>query len=139
MKTVSANLLRDVRDGLAFLALVAVVLAFGIPAHAKSGAQSSKSDEAPAGNAENGKKLFAKFGCYECHGREAQGGGYNGPRLAPDPAPFSVVQSYIRHPEGEMPPYTEKVASGKDLADIYAFLKSQPEPPPLKSISILNH
>lgn len=139
MNIASSNLLRDVRHGLALLALVAVVLAVGIPAHAKSGAQSAKSDEAPAGNAENGKKLFAKFGCYECHGREAQGGGYNGPRLAPDPIPFSVVQSYIRHPQGEMPPYTEKVVSDKDLADIYAFFKSQPEPPPLKSIPILNH
>ena len=118
---------------------VAVLMLAGRPAAAQSAAHASKTDEAPAGNAENGKKLFAKYGCYECHGREAQGGGYNGPRLAPDPVPFSVVQSYIRHPQGEMPPYTEKVVSDKDLADIYAFLRSQPEPPPVKSIPILNH
>ena len=27
----------------------------------------------PRGNAENGKTLFMKFGCFECHGREGQG------------------------------------------------------------------
>lgn len=29
---------------------------------------------APAGNAANGRKLFENYGCYQCHGREAQGG-----------------------------------------------------------------
>ncbi|HKC40136.1 MAG TPA: hypothetical protein VKC15_11385, partial [Gemmatimonadales bacterium] len=28
----------------------------------------------PAGNAANGRKLFVSFGCYQCHGYEAQGG-----------------------------------------------------------------
>jgi cytochrome c553 len=37
-----------------------------------------------------------------------------------------------------MPPYTAKVASDQDLADIRAFLATMPEPPPLKSIPILN-
>jgi len=134
----NVSLGRAARRCFAPLAVAALMLA-GRPAAAQSAAHASKTDEAPAGNAENGKKLFAKYGCYECHGREAQGGGYNGPRLAPDPVPFSVVQSYIRHPQGEMPPYTEKVVSDKDLADIYAFLRSQPEPPPVKSIPILNH
>src|SRR5207244_2115061 len=27
----------------------------------------------PRGDAQNGKALFMKFGCYECHGREGQG------------------------------------------------------------------
>ena len=106
---------------------------------AQSEAPAAKAGQTPAGSAENGKKLFAKYGCYECHGREAQGGGLNGPRLAPDPLPLSVIRSYIRHPMGEMPPYTEKVVSEKDLDDIYAFLASQPQPPPVKSIPILNH
>lgn len=139
MKNQSGNALDVARRGLVSLAVAAALAAVGTPAHARSVAQASKSDEAPAGNAENGRKLFAKFGCYECHGREAQGGGYNGPRLAPDPVPWSVVKSYVRHPQGDMPPFTEKVVSDKDLADIYAFFESQPEPPPLKSIPILNH
>lgn len=124
---------------LMLLGVAAALMVAGSLARAQSTGRASKTDETPAGNAENGKKLFAKYGCYECHGREAQGGGYNGPRLAPDPVPFSVVQSYIRHPQGEMPPYTEKVVSDKDLADIYAFLRSQPEPSAVKSIPILNH
>lgn len=88
---------------------------------------------------EIGKKTFVRFGCYECHGREAQGGGLNGPRFAPDPVPFSVELTYVRHPLGEKPPYTDKVVSDKDLADIYAYLKSRPQPPPVSSIPILKH
>ena len=45
---------------------------------------------------------------------------------------------YVRHPSGAMPPYTAKVASDQDLADIRAFLATMPDPPPLKSIPILN-
>ena len=37
---------------------------------------------APAGNAENGKKIFTSYGCYQCHNYAAHGGGA-GPRLAP--------------------------------------------------------
>jgi hypothetical protein len=37
-----------------------------------------------------------------------------------------------------MPPYTAKVASDQDLADIYAYLKSFPTPPPAKDIPLLN-
>jgi hypothetical protein len=39
---------------------------------------------------------------------------------------------------GEMPPYTAKVVSDQDLADIYAFLQSLPRPPDPKSIRLLN-
>lgn len=94
-----------------------------------NGGQESKTSGAPAGNAENGKRLFAKDGCYECHGREGQGSIMSGPRIAPDPPPFEVVSTYIRKPKGEMPPYTTKVLPDKDLADIYAFLQSRPKPP----------
>jgi hypothetical protein len=37
-----------------------------------------------------------------------------------------------------MPPYTEKVLPDKELADIYAFLKSLPRPPAATSIPLLN-
>lgn len=121
------------------LAVAAALIIAGTRAMAQSAAQSSKADETPAGNAENGKKIFAKVGCYECHGREAQGGGLNGPRLVPNPLPFSVLQAYVRHPQGEMPPYTDKVVSDKDLADMYAFLRSEPQPPAAKTIPILKH
>jgi hypothetical protein len=36
-----------------------------------------------------------------------------------------------------MPPYTAKVLSGSELADIYAFLQSRPQPPALDSVPLL--
>ncbi len=91
---------------------------------------------APAGDAANGKKIFTRYGCYQCHGYDAHGGA--GARLAPNPIAFARFQSYVRRPTGEMPPYTEKVVTDKELADIYAFLKSIPAPPPVKNIPLLN-
>lgn len=92
---------------------------------------------APAGNAQNGKKIFEAYGCYQCHGHEAQGGA--GARLAPNPIPFANFTKYVRHPTDQMPPYTAKVVSDQDLADIYAYLKSVPQPPPAKSVALLNN
>jgi mono/diheme cytochrome c family protein len=100
-------------------------------------AQGAKSSGAPAGNAENGKKIFFKDGCYECHGREGQGSMMTGPRIAPDPVPFEEFARYLRKPSGEMPPYTAQVASDQDLTDIYAFLQSRPHPPTAKSNALL--
>ena len=100
-------------------------------------AQESKAPDAPAGNAENGKRVFNKIGCYECHGREGQGSTMTGPRIAPDPVPFEVLSRYLRKPTGEMPPYTAKVVSDQELADIYAFLQSRPHPPTAKATPLL--
>jgi hypothetical protein len=36
-----------------------------------------------------------------------------------------------------MPPYTAKVLSDSELADIYAFLRSVPKPPNAQSIPLL--
>ena len=93
---------------------------------------------APAGNAQKGRKLFADYGCYQCHGREAQGGLGTGPRLGPKPIAFSAVQRYVRQPTGQMPPYTAKVVSDGDLTDIYAFLESVKQPPAVKDIPLLS-
>src|SRR5215510_10367072 len=83
---------------------------------------------APAGNADEGKKLFIADGCYQCHGYEAQGSSATGPRLGPKPIAFATFTRYVRAPSGQMPPYTAKVVSDADLANIYAFLQSRPEP-----------
>ena len=100
-------------------------------------AQESKPSDTPAGNAENGKRVFNKIGCYQCHGREGQGSTMTGPRIAPDPVPFDVLAGYLRKPTGEMPPYTAKVVSDQELADIYAFLQSRPHPPAAKANPLL--
>lgn len=89
------------------------------------------------GNAENGKKLFAAYGCYECHGRQGAGAS-TGPRIGPPAITLAAVLRYVRAPTGQMPPYTAKVATDQDLADIYAYLKSFPTSPPAKDIPLLN-
>ena len=95
------------------------------------------------GNAENGRKLYVEDGCYQCHGRQGQGGssapvGSYGPRLAPPRIPVEAVRAYVRHPSGGMPPYTAKVLSDAEIDDIYAFLKTVVAPRPLKEIPLLN-
>ena len=80
------------------------------------------------GNAETGKKLFVSDGCYQCHGYEAQGSSATGPRLGPRPIAFAAFSRYVRQPTGQMPPYTAKVVSDADLANIYAYVQSRPEP-----------
>lgn len=87
----------------------------------------------PRGDAPRGKALFLKTGCYQCHGYEAQGAS-TGPKLGPDPIPFQRFVSYLRKPTGDMPPYTAKVLSEAQLADIYAFVSTRTKPasrPPL--------
>jgi hypothetical protein len=54
----------------------------------------------------------------------------------PSRSPLRAVQRYVRQPTGQMPPYTAKVVSDKDLADIYAFLQSVKQPAPVKEIPI---
>lgn len=96
-----------------------------------------------SGNASQGKELYVKVGCYQCHGREGQGGssapvGSYGPRLAPPKLPVAALRAYIRHPAGGMPPYTAKVLSDAQVDDIYTFLKTIREPKPVKDIPLLN-
>src|SRR5499427_11043271 len=92
---------------------------------------------APAGDAKNGKKLFAADGCYQCHGYEAQGAAPTGPRLGPKPLACAQFSKLVRQPIGQMPPYTVKSLPDKDLADIYAFVQSLPAPPEASSIAVL--
>src|SRR5438309_4567210 len=108
---------------------------------AEAGAQSAnaapKAENAPAGNAKNGKAIYTTAGCYECHGREAQGGAGTGPKLGPDPIPFAAFVFQVRTPRDQMPPYTAKVLSDAQMADIYAFVQAAPQPPKVDSIPLL--
>ena len=58
-------------------------------------------------------------------------------RLAPRPIAFAAFSRYVRTPTGQMPPYTVKVVSDQELADIYAFLLTIPAPPAANTIPIL--
>jgi ubiquinol-cytochrome c reductase cytochrome c subunit len=89
------------------------------------------------GNADNGKRLFVKYGCYTCHGYQGQGGAA-GAKLAPKPIATAALIAYVRHPSGSMPPFTAKVVTEAELTDIHAFLASVPTPPAAKDIPLLN-
>lgn len=117
------------------LAILFAALWFVIP----SARAQQSSDATPAGNAQNGKKLFMSDGCYECHGRQGQGAAQTGAaRIGPPMLDFDGFQSYVRAPRNQMPPYTSKAIPDRDLADIYAYLKSIPMPPKGKDIPLLN-
>src|SRR5215467_5058950 len=90
-----------------------------------------------AGNAENGKRLFLRDGCWECHGYAGQGG-RDGARLAATALNAQGLIRYVRRPTGAMPAFVEKVISDQELTDIWAYLKSMPAPKPAKDIPLLN-
>ena len=110
-------------------AIVAIaLLAVPSPRAQNTAPQGEKSAAAPAGNAETGKKIFTKDGCYECHGREGQGAAQGaGPRIGPPLLSFEAFTKYVHQPTGQMPPYTSKVISDQDLADIYRLLAIETE------------
>jgi mono/diheme cytochrome c family protein len=91
-----------------------------------------------SGDATNGKRLFERNGCYQCHGYWGQGG-VAGPRLAQTRLPLAAFSAFVRNPpSGSMPPFRAKVMSDQELADVYAYIKSIPEPKPAKDIPLLN-
>jgi mono/diheme cytochrome c family protein len=127
-----------------YLVAIGVIagLALGVKvgAHAPSPAPVAAAQGSPAtppGIAVNGRKLFVSFGCYQCHGYEAQGSTATGPRLGPRPIAFAAFSRYVRHPTNQMPPYTTKVVTDAELADIHAFLRSLPQPPDANTIPLL--
>ncbi len=116
-----------------------LLLAAPAPRAQNAAQQGEKSEAAPAGNAETGEKIFTKDGCYECHGREGQGAAQAaGPRIGPSQLSFEAFTKYVHQPTGQMPPYTSKVISDQELADIYAYLQSRPKAAPSKDIPLLN-
>jgi len=106
-------------------------------AQAQTAAQTPRPAATPSGNAQNGVRVYGRTGCYQCHGNHAQGSSATGPRLGPRPISFDAFKKYVRAPVADMPPYTAKVVSDAELADIYAFLQSLPQPPRLEDIPLL--
>jgi mono/diheme cytochrome c family protein len=93
--------------------------------------------QTPAGDAVNGKKLFLRDGCYECHGYAGQGG-RDGARIAVIGLNAQGLIRYVRAPAGQMPAYTDKVISDRELTDIHAYLQTLPKAKPAKDIPLLN-
>ena len=132
------NLRAAVKLALIMISAAAIMLlAICVPIGAQEPAKNA-APENVAGNVEKGKQLYTSSGCYECHGRVGQGSRFSGPRLGPPPISLAGFTDYIRQPKGQMPPYTKKVLSDAEVADMYAFLKSIPQPPSAKTIPLLN-
>jgi mono/diheme cytochrome c family protein len=95
-------------------------------------------DQAPAGSADAGYKAFLKYQCYTCHGTVGQGGDRGtGPKLAPNPFPWAGFEHQVRTPRQDMPAYRKQHLSDKELADIYAYVRSIKAPADVKSIPLL--
>jgi len=92
-----------------------------------------------AASAEHGKVAFMQHGCWECHGTMGQGSiaTSGGKRLAPNPLPWETFSGFVRTTNRAMPPYSEKILSDGDLADIYAYLQSIATLPNVNSIPLL--
>jgi mono/diheme cytochrome c family protein len=73
------------------------------------------------------RELFVRYGCYQCHGYEGQGG--DGLRIAPSPYPFEAFAAKVRKPANEMPAYAPEVLSDADLQALYRYVRAIPEPP----------
>ena len=88
-----------------------------------------------AASAEHGKVAFMQNGCWQCHGTMGQGSiaTSDGKRLAPNPMPWGAFSGFVRSSNRSMPPYSEKMLSDGDLADIYSYLQSVPKPPDVNS------
>jgi mono/diheme cytochrome c family protein len=116
------------------IALTAVVLtAFGF-------ASAALAQDAPKGDADNGKRVYLADGCFECHGRAGQGGAFNypTPALAKLEMPEESFVAFLRDAPRDMPAYSANVLSDKDAADIWAFLQSLPGRKPAKDFPLLN-
>jgi ubiquinol-cytochrome c reductase cytochrome c subunit len=88
-----------------------------------------------AGDAQKGKELYLKYSCYACHGYDGHGGA--GARLVPLAMTVTRFTAYVHNPR-RMPPYTEKVLSDAQLADLFAYIKSLPVSPPADQIPLLS-
>jgi ubiquinol-cytochrome c reductase cytochrome c subunit len=99
-----------------------------------SPAAPAQSTAVPSGDAARGKTWYLRYSCYACHGYQGHAG--PGGRLVPIRFPMPAFASFVRNPP-TMPPYTVKVLTDAQLADIWAYLRSIPESPPARSIALL--
>ena len=88
-----------------------------------------QTSKAAAGNAQNGKIVYEKTGCNQCHGSQGEGvsgAGSNAgvPRIASPSLSFPDFLQQVRKPKGQMPPFSNDKVSDPELRDVYAYLQS---------------
>ena len=106
----------SLRITLAVVTLVTAALAATLSAQAPT-------QPPPTGDAKRGKDLFENtLRCYACHGFDGQTGS---PRLVPMVRPEAAFLAYVRKPATQgMPSFAD--VPEKDLADVYAYIRSIP-------------
>ena len=116
-------------------------IAWAVAVLSAAASMTAHAQDAPPGDAANGKRIYLADGCFTCHGRAGQGGAFNGPapRLAQTILPFDGFKGQIRNPVNDMPAFSDANLSDKDIADIFAFVRSLPGPGSAKDIAILNN
>ena len=100
----------------------------------------AQAQDAPHGDAANGKRLYLADGCFTCHGRSGQGGAYNTPApiLAHTAMPFDGFKGQVRNPINDMPAFPRQfyptrtspnlclrgIAGGSALAEGFPILNN---------------
>jgi mono/diheme cytochrome c family protein len=103
-------------------------------AEAQTTSRTTGAEKTPAGDVQNGKRIFAAQDCQKCHGNEGHGisqaqSENAGPRIAPPSKSLAAFISYVREPTGQMQPYGRTKVSDSELGDVYAFLRSVAQSP----------
>jgi ubiquinol-cytochrome c reductase cytochrome c subunit len=116
------------------IALAAAAAAAAVRAQpvVSSGAQPGTSAAA------QGRLIYMRDGCYECHGIQGQGAGATGPKIAPRPLPLTAFVRQLRAPRDVMPVYTQAVLPDADVQDIYAYLEGIAPAKAVAEIPLLN-
>lgn len=112
--------------------MIAIIMLLVTAAVSVAPAQAPASSAAPAaqGNVAAGQRAYTDYACYYCHGTVGQGSLPTvGPRIARVARSLDSFRGYVRRPAGRMSSYPDRVISDAALADIYAYLRSLPEPP----------
>ncbi len=79
---------------------------------------------APQGDVQAGAQAWTAKTCAGCHGANAEGG--TGPKLARTSLTLDQVRNIVRNGRGvQMPKFGADQVSDADIANIYAWLKSQ--------------
>jgi mono/diheme cytochrome c family protein len=106
-------------------------------------APSRMTNARPAGDPQNGKKVFEKLGCFRCHGSAGEGMSQarnesGPPKIASTHLSLQDFVQSIRAPKGQMPPFGAKQVTDAELANIYAFLQTVGSLPKLELPSSAN-
>lgn len=117
------------------LACVGLVFALALLDASTHARTQASPDAAYAGDAASGKRLYVANGCYACHNYNGSGGRH-GPRLSQNTLTAAAFIAFVRRPR-TMPPYSAKVMSDREVTDVWAYIRTFPEPPPVSSLPLL--